>query len=204
MKRMRMFFAPDTGADGGAGADNAPAVTDNGAGTTPTQTAEQEQPKYTDKQVNDLIAKNKGKAVAELLQKSGFASEEELNKALAEFKKMQDANKSETEKLQSQKDDIAKKLTEAEARATLAEFRAEALAQGVGKETSEKVAKWAQDYDGETTADKVKAFLAENPQFADGGESTAKQAGTKFSSKTTNQLPNKQAEMLELIKKNMA
>ena len=39
---------------------------------TATETQAQEAPKYTDKQLNDLIAKNKGKGVEELLKIAGF------------------------------------------------------------------------------------------------------------------------------------
>src|SRR5574344_2083451 len=65
--------------------------------TTPAQTATetqaQEAPKYTDKQLNDLIAKNKGKGVEELLKTAGFQTQDELTKALADYKAMQDKNK---------------------------------------------------------------------------------------------------------------
>src|SRR5574344_1185361 len=150
---------------------------------TSTETQAQEAPKYTDKQLNDLIAKNKGKGVEELLKTAGCQTQDELTKALA------DENKK-----------TAEKLAEAEKKAALAEFRAEALVQGVNKEASEKVAKWAQDYEGKTAEEKVTAFLKDNPQFA---QSEAKPTAPKISSKTVSQTPDTEAALLERIKKQM-
>jgi len=172
--------------------------------TTPAQTATetqaQEAPKYTDKQLNDLIAKNKGKGVEELLKTAGFQTQDELTKALADYKAMQDKNKTDAEKLADENKKTAEKLAEAEKKYALAEFRAEALAQGVNKEASEKVAKWAQDYEGKTAEEKVTAFLKDNPQFA---QSEAKLTAPKISSKTVSQTPDAEAALLERIKKQM-
>jgi hypothetical protein len=167
---------------------------------TATETQAQEAPKYTDKQLNDLIAKNKGKGVEELLKTAGFQTQDELTKALADYKAMQDKNKTDAEKLADENKKTAEKLAEAEKKAALADFRAEALAQGVSKEASEKVAKWAQDYDGKTAEEKITAFLKDNPQFA---QSEAKLAAPKISSKTVSQTPDAEAALLERIKKQM-
>ena len=167
---------------------------------TATETQAQEAPKYTDKQLNDLIAKNKGKGVEELLKTAGFQTQDELTKALADYKAMQDKNKTDAEKLADENKKTAEKLAEAEKKAALAEFRAEALVQGVNKEASEKVAKWAQDYEGKTAEEKITAFLKDNPQFAQG---EAKSAGPKISSKTVSQTPDAEAALLERIKKQM-
>lgn len=171
--------------------------------TTPAQTATetqaQEAPKYTDKQLNDLIAKNKGKGVEELLKTAGFQTQDELTKALADYKAMQDKNKTDAEKLADENKKTAEKLAEAEKKYALAEFRAEALVQGVTKEASEKVAKWAQDYDGKTAEEKITAFLKDNPQFAQ----SEKPAAPKISSKTVSQTPDAEAALLERIKRQM-
>ena len=172
--------------------------------TTPaqeaTETQAQEAPKYTDKQLNDLIAKNKGKGVEELLKAAGFQTQDELTKALADYKAMQDKNKTDAEKLADENKKTAEKLAEAEKKYALAEFRAEALVQGVNKEASEKVAKWAQDYEGKTAEEKVTAFLKDNPQFA---QSEVKPTAPKISSKTVSQTPDAEAALLERIKKQM-
>lgn len=70
----------------------------------------------------------------------------------------------------------------------------------MSKEASEKVAKWAQDYDGKTAEEKITAFLKDNPQFA---QSEAKPAAPKISSKTVSQTPDAEAALLERIKKQM-
>src|SRR5574344_3005177 len=127
--------------------------------TTPAQTATEAQaaPKYTDKQLNDLIAKNKGKGVEELLKTAGFQTQDELTKALADYKAMQAKNKTDAEKLADENKKTADKLAEAEKKYALAEFRAEALVRGGNREAREKVAKWAQDYDGKTAEDTITA-----------------------------------------------
>src|SRR5574344_206905 len=167
---------------------------------TSTETQAQEAPKYTDKQLNDLIAKNKGKGVEELPKTAGFQTQDELTKALADYKAMQDKNKTDAEKLADENKKTAEKLAEAEKKYALAEFRAEALVQGVNKEASEKVATWAQDYDGKTAEEKITAFLKDNPPSA---QSEAKSAAPKISSKTVSQTHDAEAALLERLKKQM-
>lgn len=141
---------------------------------TPAQTPatppapEPEQPKYTDKQLNDLIAKESGKrqekATADLLAKMGFKSIEEVEAF----------NKSRQESMtQAEKDKL--KLAEQEsAAATNAKERDEARAEvaalkaGVPADKVAKVVKLAAGYDGDTMEAKITALLDDFPDFMKG------------------------------------
>ena len=136
-------------------------------GTPATQPAAEpeEQPKYTDKQLNDLIAKESGKrqekATADLLAKMGFKSIEEVEAF----------NKTRQESMtQAEKDKI--KIAETETAAQTAarerdEAKAEvaALKAGVPADKVAKVVKLAAGYDGDTMDAKITALLADFPDF---------------------------------------
>lgn len=138
---------------------------------------EPEQPKYTDKQLNDLIAKEAGKrqekATADLLAKMGFKSIEEVEAF----------NKSRQESMtQAEKDKL--KLAEQEAAAaTNAKERDEARAEvaalkaGVPADKVAKVVKLAAGYDGDTMEAKITALLADFPDFVKGQVQAPRNAG---------------------------
>lgn len=141
--------------------------------TPPAQ--EQEQPKYTDKQVNDLIAREAGKrqekATADLLAKMGFKSLEDVEA----FNKTRQESMS-----QAEKDRLA--IQEKETAAQTAarerdEARAEvaALKAGVPADKVAKVVKLAAGYDGDTMDEKITALLADFPDFVKGQAAPAPQ-----------------------------
>lgn len=132
---------------------------------TPPATEQAEQPKYTDKQLNDLIAKESGKrqekATADLLAKMGFKSIEEVEAF----------NKTRQESMtQAEKDKLKIAETETAAR-TAARERDEAKAEvaalkaGVPADKVAKVVKLAAGYDGDTMDAKITALLADFPDF---------------------------------------
>ena len=150
-------------------------TTTEAQGTAQQSTAEQ--PKYTDKQLNDLIAKESGKrqekATADLLAKMGFKSIEEVDAF----------NKSRQESMtQAEKDKL--KIAEQEAAAaTNAKERDEAKAEvaalkaGVPADKVAKVVKLAAGYDGDTMDAKITALLADFPDFIKAQSGAPQNAG---------------------------
>ena len=157
MKRWKVFFAPDDGANGAVPAEPA---------TEPTATPEvQEVAKYTDKQLNDLIAKNAAKAAekarAELLGSIGVKDESEIEA----LKKAREAQMTEAEKLRAELD--ALKGADEEAKKAADAIRAEnaALKKGVPADKVDRVVKLSAGYDGDSVDERVAAVLAEFPEF---------------------------------------
>ena len=160
MKRWNVFFAPDDGATG-----SVPAV-DTAPATEPTATPEvQEVAKYTDKQLNDLIAKNAAKAAekarAELLGSIGVKDESEIEA----LKKAREAQMTEAEKLKAELD--ALKSADGEAKKAADAIRAEnaALKKGVPGDKVDRVVKLSAGYEGDTVDERVAAVLEEFPEF---------------------------------------
>ena len=124
--------------------------------------------KYTDDQLNDIVAKNSAKAAAKetarLLELAGVKSPEELT-ALAALKKTGDDKEDPTKK---ELDELKKSQSAITERADRNEARAEALGAGVKKDALDRVVKLAMSpaYDG-TIAERVGKVLAELPEFID-------------------------------------
>lgn len=124
--------------------------------------------KYTDDQLNDIVAKNSAKAAAKetarLLELAGVKSPEELA-ALAALKKTGDGAEDPTKK---ELDELKKSQSAITERADRNEARAEALGAGVKKDALDRVVKLAMSpaYDG-TIAERVGKVLAELPEFID-------------------------------------
>lgn len=157
MKRWNVFYAPDDGVTGSVPAEPA---------TEPTATPEaQEVAKYTDKQLNDLIAKNAAKAAekarAELLGSIGVSDESEIEA----LKKAREAQMTEAEKLRAELD--ALKSADGEAKKAADAIRAEnaALKKGVPADKVDRVVKLSAGYDGESVDERVSAVLEEFPEF---------------------------------------
>jgi phage protein D len=125
--------------------------------------------KYTDKQLNDLIAKNAGKASektrAEILAELGADSIDTLKARLAKQAEAEKAGMTEAEKYKAELEAEKKARLEEAGKRTAAELRAEIIGKGVPADKADKVAKLAAGYDGETIAAKVEAVLAEFPEF---------------------------------------
>jgi hypothetical protein len=119
-------------------------------------------PKYTDKQLNDLIKKEKGKEFAKALEKAGIKDAEEL-KSLVELRKSQ---MSETEKSAARIKELEDNKSESDKKIERAEIQTSALMAGVSADKVERVAKLALsgDYEG-TPAEKIAAVIKEFPEF---------------------------------------
>jgi hypothetical protein len=119
--------------------------------------------KYTDEDVNNMIARGKADAVAATLKELGLASVDDAKKNLATLKAWQDSQKTAEQKA---KDDAAaadKRASEAEARALQADLRVEALRAGVDPEKLDDALVLAEKAQGATPADKVKSTLEKRP-----------------------------------------
>ena len=134
----------------------------------PAQATGQEAPevaKYTDKQLNDLIAKNAAKAAekarAELLGSIGVKDASEIEA----LKKAREAQMTEAEKLKAELD--ALKGADAESKKAADAIRAEnaALKKGVPADKVGRVVKLSAGYDGESVEERVAAVLEEFPEF---------------------------------------
>ena len=141
-----------------------PGQQDAGQGTPPAQ--QQEPAKtFSQEDVNNLIAKESRAAQEKLLRDLGVTDTKSAKEGLAKLKEMQDAQKTEAEKLAADLAASSEKITAAETRALAAEAKLEAIASGVPADKADKVIKLAAAYDGETMADKIKAVLEEFPEL---------------------------------------
>jgi hypothetical protein len=184
-KYFRVFFDADGQGGGGSGSSG-----DAGQGADP------EVAKYTDKQLNDLIAKNVGKASektrAELLAELGADSLDTLKAKLAKQAELEKASMTEAEKIRAELEAEKKKTQDVEARASAAELKAEIIGKGVPADKAERVAKLAAGYDGATVAEKVEAVLKEFPEFV-------KQPGASVGVETGHKSLNEEEALLKQL-----
>ena len=128
---------------------------------TPPATEPAEQPKYTDKQLNDLIAKESGKrqekATADLLAKMGFKSIEEVEA----FNKTRQESMTQAEKDRIAISEKETALAAAQADAETARYEAAAARLGVPETKIDAYVKHAKVSDGVTPIEKMKAYLDE-------------------------------------------
>lgn len=132
------------------------------------QTETPEVAKYTDKQLNDLIAKNSAKAAekarAELLGSIGVKDASEIEA----LKKARESQMTEAEKLKAELE--ALKGADAESKKAADAVKAEnaALKKGVPADKVDRVVKLSAGYEGDTVEERVAAVLADFPEFARG------------------------------------
>ena len=160
MKRWNVFFAPDDGVTGAAPA--APATETEPTLETP------EVAKYTDKQLNDLIAKNSAKAAekarAELLGSIGVKDASEIEA----LKKARESQMTEAEKLKAELDALKAADSESKKAADAVKAENAALKKGVPADKVDRVVKLSAGYEGDTVEERVAAVLADFPEFARG------------------------------------
>ena len=123
---------------------------------------------FTQDEVNALNAKTKEAERKALLKELGVEDTKSVKDALKRIKEQEEAQKTETEKLQDAIKAEQEKVSTAEQRATIAEAQLEAIKSGVPAEKADKLVKLALTYDGETIADKIKAALEQFPEFKGG------------------------------------
>jgi hypothetical protein len=164
MKRWNVFFAPDDGITGVAPAAPAtePAPAQSSAPEAP------EAPLYTNKQLNDLVAKNSAKEAAKILKDAGLESTGDLKKDVEAFKAWKQSTMTETDRLKAQLAEREGADTEAKKAADAIRAENIALKKGVPGDKVDRVVKLSVGYEGDTVEERVAAVLAEFPEFARG------------------------------------
>lgn len=94
---------------------------------------------FTQKQVSDMMAKEKKQGKQSVLNALGFKSEQEAKDAINLLKALQDSQKSEEEKQKEANDAMVADKEKAEQRALLAEAKLSCIENGVNKESVEDV-----------------------------------------------------------------
>jgi len=132
-----------------------------------------EAPLYTNKQLNDLLARDAGKEVKKLLAEAGFDPSGDIKADLAKLKTIRDGQLTEEQK-RAEKEKAAKdEIDTAKREASEAKIEASALRAGLkapekdGDENDRRLKRFvrlANGYDG-TEAEKVAAVLADFPEF---------------------------------------
>jgi hypothetical protein len=121
-----------------------------------------EAPKYTDKQLNDLIAKEVAKRESGMLKKYGIENED----ALAELKKIREEKMTEAERMALAIKERDTAITQAKAEADSARAEVECLKRGVNAEKVSRLIKIANTYDGVSIAEKIELAMKDFPEFA--------------------------------------
>jgi hypothetical protein len=121
----------------------------------------------TNKQVNDLIARDATKEARKLLADAGLDSTGDLKADLAKLKSIRDSQLTDDQKRAERDKEIEGKMTTAQREASEAKAEAAALKAGVPADKAERVRKLALagDYEGATEAEKVAAVLSDFPEF---------------------------------------
>lgn len=156
------------GGGGGSGGNPPPTDPPKAPPSTPPANPPADPPakkEMTQAEIDTLIAGAKREGGEKLWKKHGFESEKAFDDFLTASKAEADAKKSETQKEKDAREAAEKREQEALARADKAEAKAEALANGVPADKADRFIKLAMTYDGDTVQAKVKAALAENPEF---------------------------------------
>lgn len=168
--------------------------TDAGAKPEPTPDA----PKYTDKQLNDLLVRDAGKEVKKLLAEAGLDPSGDVKADLAKLKAARDAQLTEEQKRAERDKAVADELSASKREASEARAESAALKAGVPADKCERVRKLALagDYEGDNEAEKVAAVLKDFPEFVKAA--TPSEFGGKIKAGNVDE----QAQMLAQIMKN--
>lgn len=164
--------------------------------TTEQATTEKQAPalKYGDDDLNRAAAAARREAQEKFYKKHGFESEKDFDAFVSAQKAAEDAKKDEAQKANERLTALEKEKAEIQARADRAEAKSEALAQGIDPAKIDRFMRIALTYDGETVADKVKAAIADNPEFKVGS------APQSFGAPTKGQATGQEAMKAEVFK----
>jgi hypothetical protein len=136
-----------------------PATPAQGTPATPPATEPaHEEPKFTQKQLNDLIAKEAGTRESKILERLGVKSADELDA----IRKKLDEGKTEEQRKAEALDAEKKRADELDGKYKSSDLIIELLALGMDKENAKKYAKFAAEEAGETAEDKARAFVTSN------------------------------------------
>lgn len=116
--------------------------------------------------LNQIIGKEKERAVKSFLKKMGFENTDELNKKLSEYKELENKNLSETDRMKKEYEELKEKYNETIKTKELNETKYLALANNVQEQHVDKVVRLSQAYEGDTIEDKIKAVLEDFPELS--------------------------------------
>lgn len=160
-----------------------------------TQQEQRPEAKYTDAQLNDLIAKEsakrEAKAQRDLMDRLGVKTSEELDA----LKKLREEKMTESEKTAAAFKEKEDAINAARAEAEGARAEAEALKRGVSPDRVERLVKIAGTYDGSTIAERLDAALKDFPEFS--GKAQAANIGKE----TTHSAQSDEDRLLALARK---
>lgn len=160
----------------------------------PASVAPVEPPKtYTQDELQGIVARKEAGAIEKVLKDLGIPSMDDAKKNLTALKAWQDSQKTEAEKAAATAKDATDKLTAAESRALAAEMKADGLAAGIDPKKIDRAVKIIGTYDGDTSAKKVEAFLAENPEFK--ASATPAEFGGKVKNQPVDEMAKAAAEL---------
>lgn len=170
------FFADENGGEGQNGDGQANGNEDskgseNGSGEQNKDTEK----KFTQQQVNDMMAKEKKQGKQAMLNALGFKSEQEAKDSINLLKALQESQKSEEQKQEEAKKAALEDKTKAEQRAVLAESKLTCIENGVNKDSIDDVltiamAKVSDDKTLEDVIADMKKEKRYNSFFVDGNE----------------------------------
>ena len=142
-------------------------VDDSKAQPVEEKKPEADAPKYTDKQLNDLLARDAGKEVKKMLAEAGFDPSGDIKADLAKLKSVRDSQLTEKEKAAQDAKAKDDELTASKREASEARAESAALKAGVPADKCDRVRKLALagDYEGANEAEKVASVLADFPEF---------------------------------------
>jgi len=148
---------------------------------------------FKQEDVNNMIAKERASATEKLLKELGVTDAKSAKEGLAKFKEMQDAQRTEAEKLTESLKETQARITESETRAAMAEAKLAAISSGVPADKADKVVKLAATYEGASMAEKIAAVIAEFPELK--GQPTPPSLGAKTNNDNLTDIDKARAEI---------
>lgn len=164
------LLAPNTGAESGAvesGTDNAENHSEDGTDNVENHSEYNAEKTFTQKDVNNLVARESKSAQEKLLKDLGIEDFENAKDGLKKFQEWQESQKTEAEKQAEELSKVSTQLSEKDALISRLEAEKQALIQGVNAESIDDVILLAQaKVTEETTIEKaIEAVITQYPHF---------------------------------------
>ena len=183
------FFAEENGDEGqngdgqANGDEGSKGGDDSQSGSGNNGEQDKTEKMFTQKQVSDMMAKEKKQGKQSVLNALGFKSEQEAKDAINLLKTLKDSQKSEEEKQKEANDAMVADKEKAEQRALLAEAKLSCIENGVNKESVDDVltiamSKVSDDKKLEDVIADMKKEKRYSSFFVDGNEGGSNGTGT--------------------------
>ena len=179
------LLAPNTGAESGAvesGTDDAENQSEGGTDNAENQSENNVEKTFTQKDVNNLVARESKSAQEKLLKDLGIEDFENAKDGLKKFQEWQESQKTEAEKQAEALEKASSQLSEKEALISRLEAEKQALIQGVNAESIDDVILLAQaKVNEETTIEKaIETVITQYPHFKNMAEENSGERKPKF------------------------